>query len=852
MKNSCKKTSRYGWNPMVFVRMFSMFLAMLLLLAGLGTQRAKAAMLTQGSENYTPATYQAGDILVGVHIGLNGNLVPVDRYTPVLVTLQNNGKDFSGSFRLYENLSDEYFNPNKVIIEKNVQVAAGETKKYTMLLKREYVQDDKVLTALCNSKGKVLGKKKMDANSISLVSDALPTIGLISEDGSGLSYLKNNNYPEASRLYFMQDFMITEDYRSLDPFDIIVINNFDTSQFSDKQIKAMEEWVKWGGTLIFGTGAQPEKTLKAFSASLVQGSIGNVKQISLEKGGSLEISELNLEGSELLLAQDQDALVSEVVHGDGCVMVASFDLNIGQQEFAQRIQSLFYQNYSANRKKQLQREGEELTELQDSQSSYSRYAVYRGLEATEVSGLPNIVLYAVLLVFYALLIGPILYSILRKKGKREQLWKLIPLLAVVFSVLIYLIGTSTRVKRPYIHYLTQIDLSNPENSSSESFFKLTTPSNHSFDLDFAKNTDLSPYRSDNYYWMNGGDDNSTDYQYGIEYLSKETKLHMDNMAAFDSVGFQEKQEDKTKGRMEFSGLRLDSSNPDGIVSNHTEYDLEESMIVFGDEVLLLGDLKKGESKALKDCPKKSWTVVTSSWIDFVGGDIMTYTNGSQYDYQGYRRAVLLERYGSINESSGYYFYAYLPKEQETVFTKQFDLDLYGETAVVQYLTAEDLKNNAQYALGDLTQYLSVCPQEVDATTGKLYKDDDGMDIKVFYDLSDIQDIDSLQLQYGRMGNIEFELLDSLAKNQYPYSEDYDYYETYMFFGTVSAVNQQSGKSELLITSGQEVEITDLSKYIDKDRILELNYHIERPDSNIDYEYSGIQLPKLTLERRNAQ
>lgn len=849
MKSSCKTVNKYWWKHTVFVCIFSMFLGIFLPPTALGPQRAKANMLTQGSENYSPTTYQVGDILVGVYIGLSGNIVQSSRYAPVLVTIQNNGKNFSGSFRLYESLSDQYTNPHKTIVEKQVQVAAGETKQYTMLLKREHIQNSDILTALCNSKGKVLGQKKTTSNLASLHSDSLPTIGLISEDGAGLSYLKNDSYPEASMLYFMQDWMITDDWRSLDSFDIIVINNFDTGQFSKKQIVAIEEWVGQGGTLIFGTGAQPEKGLKAFSSSLFQGTIGNVKQISLEDGGNLEISELKLEQAEVLLSQEQDALVSKVAYGDGCVMVASFDLNIAQQKFAKRLQSLFYQNYAAARKKQLQIEEKELMEVQDSDYSYSRYAVYQGLEATEVKGLPNIVLYAVLLVIYALLIGPILYSILRKRGKREQLWKLIPLLAVVFSVLIYLIGTSTRVKKPYVNYLTQIDLSNPERSSIESFFKLTTPNNNSFDLDFVGSMDLAPYRSGDFYWINE-ENNSTEYQYGIEYLSKETKLHMDNMGAFDSAGFREKQEDTTKGRIEFSNLNLDSGNPDGIVSNNTNYDLEESMIIFGSEVLMLGDLKKGESIALKDCSKKSWVAMTSSWSGSVGQDIMQYD--SRYDYQGYRRAVLLERYGNVSDTSGYYFYAYLPEKQDTDFTKQFDLELYGETAVVQHLTEEDLKNNALYSLGDLDQYLLDCPPEVDAAT-QIIPDNNTMvagdipDLKVSYDLSSLKDQDKLQLRYSKRNNREFDLLKDLANDKYA-----DYYEDYMFFGTVMAVNQKSGKQETLITSGKDAMISDLSKYMDKNGRLELTYHIELPDTDLEYIYNGLQLPKLALERRNTQ
>ena len=104
LKRSCETENRYGkkWKHTIVVCVLSMLLAMILPMTAVGKQTPATRMLTQGSDNYNPVTYKVGDILVGVHVGLSNNTVQNARYAPVLVTIQNDGKDFNGSFRLYE------------------------------------------------------------------------------------------------------------------------------------------------------------------------------------------------------------------------------------------------------------------------------------------------------------------------------------------------------------------------------------------------------------------------------------------------------------------------------------------------------------------------------------------------------------------------------------------------------------------------------------------------------------------------------------------------------------------------------------------------------------------------------
>lgn len=817
---------------------------------GEGMIHAQAKMLTQGSENYRHLTYQVGDIEVSIHVGRSGCSIRYGRFAPAHLVLKNSGKDFEGIFRIYLEAQDANAT-DRTIVDKKVQIAAGETKEYTLLFSPCVSNGSGAFqTALCDTKGKLLEGNDLDkqiATANSSTGGGYASYAGISEDNAGISYITNDNDNNLQG-EMIQDWMLTDDARSLDLFDILVINQFDTTQLSEKQIAAINEWVRMGGTLILGTGAQPEKTLKAFSGDLLQGSIGNVRKISTSYGVDLDVSDLQIDDMKPILSQDDTMLVGQMDYGKGSVMVATFDLAGVKGKLADQLKSLFYLNMSMDRKTQLVNEASNQdSDLVYYDDMYGELSLKNGLWATEVNGLPNVVLYAVMLVFYAVFIGPILYSILRKRGKREWLWRLIPVSAVVCSVLVYLIGTGTRVKHPYINYLSQIDLSNKTVSTMQTNMLLTSPNNDPFDLEIPEKYVVPNQLREGYYYSSNTQSSHMDYKSRIEYQDQKTILHMENLSAFDSLPFQQQQEVETQGRIEFTDMSLSRDALSGIVTNQSDYDLEQCTIVCNGDLLSLGDLKRGESISLDQLD------VSDAWIQDIGTegaaaahvtgyDINRYRNN---DVQGLRRTVMLNRYRKEKANTGgYYFYGFLAPDQSTAYTKQYDVDLYGETAVVQKLNHDDLGEIAADFLGTLDIFAQDTPAELQMGSSLSAKE-----YTVHYSFEAVGVPDLLQLSYQRSDNVEFELLEELRL----YPADTPDVNGMPFLGKVYAVNCQTGERELIFTGGQEAVITDLTKYIDKKGQMELVYQIEGLDetqypNQVGY-YEEFGLPRLILERR---
>lgn len=847
--NYYRKTSRRGYKGICLIGaiLFACLLGMLSLWGEKAVHaQQQPKILTQGSENYRDLTYQVDDMEVSVHVGLSGCAIRSGRFVPVHLILKNSGKDFEGIFRLYINGQDAN-TTDRTVVDKKIQIAAGETKEYTLVF--SYSTSSALQTALCDKRGKVLGDNHLDKQLVMThegwnSTTAAYAYGCISEDSASLSYVTGKDERQVEAV---QDWVLTDDARTLDIFDILVINQFDTTQFSEKQIAAISEWVRMGGTLILGTGAQPEKTLKAFSGTLLQGTIGNARKISTSYGTYLDVSELQIENMKPILSQEDTMLVGRMDYGKGCVMVSTFDLAAVGDQLAERLQSLFYLNMSMDRKTQLINEASTDSDYAYYDDMYGELSLKNGLQATEVNGLPNVALYAVLLLFYAVFIGPVLYSILRKRGKREWLWRLIPVSAVVCSVLIYLIGTGTRVKHPYINYLSEIDLSNKEISTMQTKMMLTSPNNDPFDLDISEKY-VIPYQLEEGYYYSGNQSSHLDYKSRIEYQNKNTLLHMDNLSAFDSLLFQQNQEVEMQGRVEFTDVSLNRDALSGIVTNQSGYDLEQCCILCNGDLLSLGDLKQGESVSLDQLD------VSLAWVqnlNSVEGGMAAHVTG--YDINGYRnnnvqelrRTVMLNRYmNAEGNSSGYYFYGFLAPDQSTAYTEQYDVDLYGETAVVQQLNQDDLGEIAVGFVGALDVFELDAPANLLAGHGLK-----AQEYTVHYGLETAGVPDLLQLSYQRSGNIEFELLDEIRSNPTDVPDIYGM----PFLGKVYAVNWETGERELIFTAGQEAVVTDLTKYIDKKQQMELVYQIEDLDEtqypNQAGYYDSYVLPSLILERR---
>ena len=182
------------------------------------------------------------------------------------------------------------------------------------------------------------------------------------------------------------------------------------------------------------------------------------------------------------------------------------------------------------------------------------------LKINENDVLPNMVLYGCILGVYITIVGPGLYLIFKRRKRRSRLWIAVPVLAIAFSAIIYIVGTSTRIQRPYINYLSQIVLSDGQISKTKdmtTLFSVTGVSNDSFSADIAGKCNVIPKESDEYTGKEEiGNIDINDYDYGVDYGQNKTKLIMNKMSSFQSANFVMKQKVKNSGNIILSLIHI--------------------------------------------------------------------------------------------------------------------------------------------------------------------------------------------------------------------------------------------------------------------------------------------------------
>lgn len=113
------------------------------------------------------------------------------------------------------------------------------------------------------------------------------------------------------------------------------------------------------------------------------------------------------------------------------------------------------------------------------------------LEGTPIRKQPGSVLFISLIVGYAVLAGPALYLILKKRKKRYFLWTGICALSLVFVLLIGVLGNSTAMKAPVIVYKNSL-YQNGSVVEETLNFEIQAPYNSNVELYLDSSYQMSP------------------------------------------------------------------------------------------------------------------------------------------------------------------------------------------------------------------------------------------------------------------------------------------------------------------------------------------------------------------------
>ena len=238
---------------------------------------------------------------------------------------------------------------------------------------------------------------------------------------------------------------------------------------------------------------------------------------------------------------DKSDDISQVIYqtrslGQGNVLLYNFDLATNQadnQVFEAILIFSIIENLSDSKQMQI------ATEQTGSSLPYS---IIDSMSYMDTENIPKVDPYIIILLVYILIIGPIAYLVLNRKDKHGQIWIIVPITAVVFTFIMYLAGSETRVDEPFLGYVEMITFNKDDIVEDDLYFSLTAPSNESYTVElgdtyeninligegsefptYGQHQPVIPYKK---------------YAAAINYARDETVIEVNNNPAFRPVYFE--------------------------------------------------------------------------------------------------------------------------------------------------------------------------------------------------------------------------------------------------------------------------------------------------------------------------
>ncbi len=524
----------------------------------------------------------------------------VGKATPFRAVLTNKGKDFSGEMQIkvysYEDTEGDageysiYYQP--------VELAKGAAKQMNLDINVETIRDF-FEVILLDEQGKMVFRKNVSAKALD---PATVMVGVLTDNPGEVAYLSGLNMTEGkedyeaaySKTVFLNGTTFPESKYVLGNFKAIIIEDFDTKTLTKKQKDAIENWTRGGGMLIFGTGPKAEKVLGGLDelAGFQMGesqtinsfpSINNTLQIQTEHYGSMDITPITAPGLKDIFSENGTSITSAMAFGSGKIVIHNFSLSLAPAAELPNLVVLLRGIYSNEAPSLFKPEVGE---------NYERNYISRAADQFPVLKTGSI--YGILgcILVYIVVVGPILYIVLKKKDKREFGWVAIPVLSILFMAAIFLLSQNSHYKNGIVNIISATEMtagSSVGKTDVSAAIKSAKKGAVVFSMEDKVNVMMPSDDHRNYY------DSNQIERYTRKILAGDTTeiTYFDNKS-WETNTFSTEMERELGGTLE-STVTISGNHYVGKILNHTNLDFYGVVLGLGGTYQSFGKLKAGES-----------------------------------------------------------------------------------------------------------------------------------------------------------------------------------------------------------------------------------------------------------------
>lgn len=738
------------------------------------------------------------------------NHVKVGRSSQMKVTITNHGENFNGLVQMITVVND-----TNIMNQKDFSIASGETKTieipfrmqsgYRNIVVRITDEDENVF--------KTVRVKVKRCFSLTYFN------GILTENKQGMGYLEKR-----SQTTWLDEKNMPDTPEEIDALDRIYINDFQTGKLSKEQYKVLKTWVEEGGDLIIGTGVNASKVLEIFQDDFLKGEI--------EESGRDNRAKLSFQGEEVYHNNKENYNIHNISVGKGSVWVYDIDLSLPVSKWEETGGN--YLSYQL-----IQQFGSA-----DFPSTENEEALYmsEGFNLKDLSDFPNILLYSIIFAIYIVGISFFVYKILKKYDKLEKTWIAVPAVSIIFVILIYILGSSTRITGPFITYQGEIRFSGESDTEpfEKDILQFSSGNNHNYTLAVPKGRTLYSVQDNEDYELSGSASGSISldsYKLGFYQGEENQFISIKNVSAFEENIVLSEQKHKM-GRGYESKITSNKFQCEGTFTNYTGYTLKYAVLKTESTYYILGTIKDGETIEInKETPQ------------------YRVEKFNQYNPPLFQTQVRKMLFGKENKED-------LTAEEMRHYNTVANLDYYsvldlsghgkcGE--ICASIASDEDQDNMKNEWGIDCKGVTVCrmPVKIDYK----YKGDSFVvnfikDAKDLYNVVDKSDwtfstakTQSVDLEYHLKSNEVLTGVHYLREvNQSIYMKDRQNY----FSGDILLYNYKTGKYEVVFESGKEKSVTKVSDYVNKDNVLKIRVQVP-PNRKNGSEWQRI--PAISLSKR---
>lgn len=801
----------------------SLFLSMILtvlvavLTAGMLSLEVFAETSEQDVEN--------PDFTVTMESGLDGIAVE-NTAMPITLTCENTGKDFSGVLRV---ILPATYNKGSIAYEKAVAIPSGGKKSFSMLLP-DIDAYASVRVELETERGKTIYSKEMPFQSMVVGMNVV--VGILSDDYQGLNYfdgitVDTGNASMSTKVLHLTADNIPEQGEGLRACNYILIDNYNTSQLSKEQRNAVMSWVSNGGVLILGTGSKASVVMGGFQEYLGDVTVGSLSKQEFTVVNGYEepqmVDTVSVTGDNWTDVQASIAVGAPAVqssYGKGSILILGYDLAMEPIVSWKSMNWILAGNVLENAGTDYTNDKLEYA----SGSDYEIWSLQETVEGVDRNKVPNALLYAGLFLVYVLCIGPVMYLVLKAKDCREKMWIVMPIIAGVFTVVIY--GTSMlyRIHKPFVDAVSIVEF-NAGTVTNQTFMTIQSPKTKEYEIALAEGYQLVSARDDIAY-SRDYESGSVDYDCAVRSEGAAAQLIVQPSMAFTQQQIKTQKEAYQPGKDIVIDLECSVNGFSGTVTNQTGYDLKNVVVCYDTQYAYVGDLKQGEAANISLADMKTIRYVSydmSDWMEKTPQDFpfaRSEENRKLQDNQNLYE-VMESVANGLTMNQGMVFG--MIDNYQSDLIQDTNTKVYACAVAVSYFNQMPVEyQNYGLFIEDINEYM-VGGYSIPYTN--VYPEG----FEYFYDTNDLDMYDAsekLVLYDFSQLNVTDARLIKLDSNMY--SEEDDYYGNYYQYAQVQLYNYNTLTYEDVFD--EEGMSGDLTSYINENGWMQIRYYADDEDN----------------------